>query len=128
MSEDIPIENPIETSFEFTHQNPFQIDIPSSKENENIAYPGFVDSAGVFETAKEEFESVATVSRLTHMAESPITEPAPIQAQYFYPDVNDKFYQPAPPGWTPKVEIDKQTNIDPKFIPRLLDAKSPADF
>lgn len=118
----------IDTSFEFKPQNPFTIDIPNQKETGQVAYPGFSIEPGVFETAVEEFKETATLSHIFHAANKPLTEPADITVQALYPEVNDKFYKPAPPGWNPKVEIEKQPNIDPKYIPRLMDSKTPADF
>jgi len=120
---------PVDTSFEFKPQNPFTMDIPSQKSNQEVAYPGFTEDtkAGVFETAEEEFKNTASSYNILHAANAPLTEHASMQARMLYPDA-DKFYKPAPPGWSPKVEIEKQTNLDSKFIPKLLSAKTPADF
>lgn len=128
---------PIDTSVEFTPQNPFAIDIPADNEkyadkDVGIAYPGFPvepEKTGVFETAKSEFEETATASHLLHMAKAPLTKPLGQEVEYLYPGVNDKFYHPAPDGWSPKQEIDKLTDtVDPKFLPKLLSAKNPDDF
>lgn len=132
VSDKVAKDLPIDTSFEFTPQNPFTIDIPS-KEGElpgSVAYPGYpVDqSSGFFETAKAEFEEMSTNAHILHQAGRPLREPANLQVQQYYPEVNDKFYHPAPAGWSPKQEIEKLTNVDPKFITKLLSAKNPDDF
>lgn len=123
----------IDTSVEFTPQNPFTIDIPK-KEDEpelKIGNPGFPmepEKYGIFETAVAKFENLSTNYKLMHKANEPLTQPANLEAQYLLPNVNDKFYHPAPPGWSPKQEIDKLTNIDPKYINKLLGSKNPTDF
>jgi hypothetical protein len=123
----------LDTSIEFTPQNPFTMDIPKTKDNapEDIAYPGYEvqpETTGVLETALQEFKQTSTEFKIAHALNKPLTQPADLETQYFLPNVNDKFYQPAPPGWTPKQELEKQTNVDPKFIPRLLESQTPADF
>lgn len=119
------------TSFEFTPQNPFTVDIPSEGKQSDVAYPGFPvdsDKSGFFESAKAEFQELSTNYHLSDVLNAPLTQPANAEAQFLYPQVNDKFYHPAPDGWSPKQEIDKLSNIDPKFIPMLLDTKNPDDF
>lgn len=132
MDEDNINNNSIDTSIEFTPQNPFNVDIPNVYgATSNVANPGFPiepEKSGIIETAEEEFKKNATLYHLYHRAIAPLNKPADIETQYFYPDVNDKFYHPAPPGWNPKQEIDKQTNIDPKYIPKLMTATNPDDF
>ncbi len=125
----------IDTSVEITPQNPFTIDIPIKEDNPDslVGNPGFPvepEKTGFFKSALDEFEENASNYHALHAASAPLTEPksAYSTAQYLYPDVNDKFYHPAPPGWSPKQEMDKQTNIDPKFIPKLLNTKNPDDF
>ncbi len=125
---------PIDTSIEFTPQNPFAIDIPT-KEGEapqGIGNPGFPvepEKTGFIKTAIDEFKEQSSEFHLLHAANRPLTKPASMQVQYFYPDVNDKFYHPAPAGWSPKQEIDKLPDtVDPRFMPKLMDAKNPDDF
>ena len=123
---------PIDTSFEFDPQNPFTIDIENEKPSENVAYPGFPiepEKAGFFESAKEEFkETSSNVHALHAFDEIPPEKPNAI-AQFYAPDIGDNFaYRPAPPGYSPKQDIEKLTNIDPKFMPRLLSARNPQDF
>jgi hypothetical protein len=124
---------PVDTSFEFIPQNPFTIDIPSKtgEANETVANPGYLiepEKIGIIKTAIDEFQKLATVSHVLHAANAPLTKPASAQVAQYYPDVNDKFYHPAPPGWSPKQEIEKQTNIDPKYLPKLMATKNPDDF
>jgi hypothetical protein len=128
---------PIDTSVEFTPQNPFAIDIPADAEkypdkDVGVAYPGFPvehEKTGILETAKSEFQETSTVSHLLHMAKAPLTKPLGQDVEYIYPGVNDKFYHPAPAGWSPKQEIDKLTDtVDPKYLPKLLATKNPDDF
>lgn len=126
------IPSTIETNIEVIPQNPFTIDIPNQSDikDQEIAYPGYEveENPGFFEVAKAEFKNLSTNYHALHALNAPQTEPAGQLAQYYYPEVNDKFYQPAPPGWSPKEEIKKQNNIDTKFLPRLMDAKNPRDF
>lgn len=124
---------PIETSIEFTPQNPFTIDIPPNlEENSSIAYPGFPveeERVGFVKTAVNEFKELSSIYHLWHLAGAPLKEPAGLEVQSFYPEVNDKFYHPAPPGWSPKQEIEKLTDdVDPRFITKLMDTKNPDDF
>lgn len=124
---------PIESSFEFTPQNPFTIDIsPKEGQDAGVGYPGYPvepEKTGFFKTAVDEFKEMSSEYHLLHAANRPLTKPADIQVQYFYPEVNDKFYHPAPDGWSPKQEIDKLSDtVDPRFIPKLMDTKNPADF
>jgi len=124
---------PVDTSFEFIPQNPFTIDIPSKtgEADETVANPGYLiepEKTGIIKTAIDEFQKLATVSHVLHAANAPLTKPASAQVSQYYPDVNDKFYHPAPPGWSPKQEIEKQTNIDPKYLPKLMATKNPDDF
>lgn len=126
--------NTIDTSFEFTPQNPFTMDIPN-KDGEtldSVGNPGFPvepDKVGFFKSAVNEFEELATNYHIAHRANAPLAEPAGMQVQYFIPDVNDKFYHPAPAGWSPKQEIEKLSdNVDPKFITKLMNTKNPDDF
>ena len=126
-------DNSIETSIEFTPKNPFTIDIPSNNgESEGVGYPGFPVSENkpsFIKTAINEFEELGSIPHLLHAGKAPLTEPAGIQAQFYYPDINNKFYHPAPPGWNPKEEIQKLSDeIDSRFIPKLLDTKNPDDF
>lgn len=125
----------IDTSVEITPQNPFTIDIPTKEGQPEtpVANPGFPveeEKTGFFKSALDEFQENATNYHALHAASAPLTEPKSVYstASYLYSDVNDKFYHPAPPGWSPKQEIEKQTNIDPKFIPKLLNTKNPDDF
>jgi len=124
---------PIDTSVEFTPQNPFTMDIaPKDGQDAGIGNPGFPvepEKTGFFKTAVDEFKNLSSEYHLLHAANAPLTKPASIQVQMFYPDVNDKFYHPAPDGWSPKQEIDKLSDtIDPRFIPKLMGTKNPDDF
>lgn len=124
---------PIDTSIEFTPQNPFTVDIPGREGAEaGVAYPGFPiepEKTGLLRTALDEFQETSSEYHVFHAANAPLTKPAGIQVQYFYPEVNDKFYHPAPPGWSPKQEIEKLSNdVDPKFLPKLMATKNPDDF
>lgn len=121
---------PIDTSFEFIPQNPFTMDIKDEKPSENVAYPGFpMESAGFLETAKEEFKETSSNYALLHALDTAPPQKPNAVAQYIYPDIGNTFaYKPAPDGWTPKQEIEKLTEIDPKFMPRLLAARNPQDF
>jgi len=124
---------PIDASIEFTPQNPFTMDIPAKEgQDQGVAYPGFPvepEKTGFIKTAIDEFKEMSSESHLLHAANRPLTKPAGMQVQYFLPDVNDKFYHPAPDGWSPKQEIDKLSDtVDPRFIPKLMDAKNPDDF
>lgn len=127
--------SPVDTSVEYVPQNPFSIDIPGEDISQGIAWPGFPveEKPGFIETAVEEFKEQSTNVRLLHAAENYANQqekPSQMQ-QFFLPESSlyDKFIdRPIPDGWTPKQEIEKQTNIDPKYIPRLLDARSPQDF
>ena len=102
---------PIDSSFEFTPQNPFTIDIPDKQANDiGTGYPGFPiepEKTGIIQTAINEFKETSSEYHLLHKANAPLTKPASMLTQYLYPDVNDKFYHPAPPGWSPKQEIEK---------------------
>lgn len=126
--------NTVDTSFEFTPQNPFTVPVPpkedKTSDDDLVGYPGFPvepEKSGFFKTALSEFQETSTNYRLTHILSEPTK--ANQEAQYLYPgNINDKFYNPAPDGWSPKQEIEKQTNLDPKFIPYLLRAKTPDDF
>lgn len=125
------IEKNIDTSIEFTPQNPFTIDIPTQEDQNIVGNPGYPiepEKSGFFQTAKAEFQETSTNYHLLHLASAPLKDPAGIEVQYIYPDINDKFYHPAPPGWSPKQEIDKQSNLDPKFLPALMATKNPNDF
>jgi len=122
-----------ETSIEITPQNPFTIDIPTKEgEDQGIGYPGYPvepEKVGFVKTALNEFKEMSSVSHLLHWANAPLTKPAGLEVQSLYPEVNDKFYNPPPDGWSPKQEIEKLSDIlDPKFIPKLLNTKSPDDF
>src|ERR1017187_9519871 len=123
---------PIDTSFEFKPQNPFTIDTTNEKHSENIGNPGFPvepEKAGFFESAKAEFKKTSTDVAILHEESlNPPEKPNEI-AQYYYPDISNNFaYKAPPPGWTPKQEIEKLSNIDPKFMPQLLGARNPQDF
>ena len=125
--------SPVDTSIEFTPQNPFTMDIPAKEgEDAGVAYPGFPvepEKTGFLKTAVNEFKELSSESHLLHAANAPLTKPAGMQVQYFYPEVNDKFYHPAPDGWSPKQEIDKLTDtVDPRFLPKLMSTKNPEDF
>lgn len=128
------LKNPsIDTSVEFTPQNPFTIEIPPDANNQeapiaNAGYPVEPEKTSLLESAKQEFEQTSSLYHLYHAANAPLAKPANSVAQYYYPEINDKFYHPAAPGWSPKQEIDKLTNLDPRFIPKLLGAKNPDDF
>ena len=125
---------PIDTSIEFTPQNPFSIDIPTKvgEAPDGIGNPGFPvepEKTGFIKTAINEFKEQSSEYHALHAANAPLTKPADMQVQYFMPDVNDKFYHPAPAGWSPKQEIDKLTDtVDPRFISKLMDTKNPDDF
>jgi len=124
---------PIDTSIEITPQNPFAIDIPPNEsEDQGVGYPGFPvepDKVGIIKTAINEFKETSSEYHFFHAMNRPLTKPANLQVQAYYPDVNDKFYHPAPDGWSPKQEIDKLGNtLDPRFIPKLMDTKNPDDF
>lgn len=123
----------IDTSIEFTPQNPFTMDTPTNlKSDADVAYPGYPiepEKTGELESAKAEFEESADIRKILHAANAPLREPASSVVQNFYPDVNDKFYHPAPDGWSPKQEIDKlPQTVDPKYLPKLLNTKNPDDF
>ena len=125
-------EAPIDTDFEFTPQNPFTIDIKNENSAENIGNPGFPiepEKAGFFESAKEAFKETSTNVHFLHEQQlNPPEKPNAI-AQFYAPDIGNNFaYKPAPPGWTPKQEIEKLSNVDPKFMPQLLAARNPQDF
>jgi hypothetical protein len=126
----------VDSNFEFVPQNPFTIDGPVTNSSENIAYPGFPvedEKPGFLRTALEEFKEQSTNVHALHAAQNKGSEeniPSPI-ARYLLPEsyLDTQFsYRPTPDGWTPKSEIERLTNVDPKFIPRLLDSKSPQDF
>lgn len=123
---------PIEASVEYTYQNPFTVDIPNEQPNENIAYPGFPvehNKHGVIHTAIEEFKEVATNVRFLHGLDRNRDEEPSMVARNIYPGIEDHFlYKPAPPGWNAKQEIEKLSNIDPKYLPRLVNARNPQDF
>ncbi len=125
---------PIDSSIEFTPQNPFTMDIAKNEAelDDNVANPGFPiepDKVGVLKTALNEFQETSSEYHLLHAENAPLTEPAGQLVQQFYPEINDKFYHPAPDGWSPKQEIDKLSNtVDPKYLPKLLDTKNPDDF
>lgn len=124
---------PVDTSVEFTPQNPFTIEIPADQNNQdapiaNAGFPVEPEKTGTFETAKSEFQETSSLYHLYHKANAPLAKPANSVAQYYYPEINDKFYHPAPPGWSPKQEIDKLTNLDPKYITKLMGTKNPDDF
>jgi hypothetical protein len=125
---------PVDASFEFTPQNPFTIDIPAKEGqlDSNVANPGYPiepPKTGVLKTAVAEFQEMSSAAHLLHWANRPLTKPANMQVQYFMPDVNDKFYHPAPDGWSPKQEVDKLSDdVDPRFLPKLLASKNPDDF
>jgi hypothetical protein len=127
--------NTIDSSFEFTPQNPFTIDIPKDPSNDNnnedVAYPGFPveeEKQPLLQTAGAELRSSSTLYKLFNWANEPLNKPAPFEVSAIFPEVNDKFYHPAPDGWTPKQELEKQSNIDPKQVPYLLGATNPEDF
>jgi hypothetical protein len=123
---------PLDSSFEFKPNNPFTLDIENEKPSEDIAYPGFPiekEKAGFFETAKEEFKATSTNVKVAHALDERPPERPNAVAQFYYPDIGNNFvYRPAPSGWTPKQEIEKISNLDPKFMPKLLAARNPQDF
>jgi len=126
----------LDTSFEFVPQNPFTIDGPNDTKTENVANPGFeveAEKPGFIDTAVAEFKNLATNVHAMHaMANKESQEGKPsAEASYLVSEsfLDTQFqYKPTPNGWTPKEEIEKLTNVDKKFVPRLLDAKSPQDF
>lgn len=122
----------IDSSFEFVPQNPFTVNIPNDLHGETIGNPGFPvepEKAGFFESAKEEFKELSTNYHILHYAESHVPEKPSIMVQSFYPGIaNHPLYKQTQDGWNPKVEVEKLTNIDPKFVPRLLAARNPNDF
>lgn len=125
----------VNTTFEFTPQNQFTIDGNKKSDNENIAYPGFPveeEKPGFGQVAAAEFREQSTNVHLLNAAENQVSEKGISKtAQYLVPESymeNTFGFKPTPDGWTPKQEIEKQTNIDPKYIPVLLGAKSPQDF
>lgn len=123
---------PIDSSFEFVPNNPFTVDVDNENKDDHIGYPGFPiepEKAGILATAKAEFKETSTnLHALHYLQEHPPETPNSI-TQFYYPDVSNTFaYRAAPPGWSPKEEIQKQTNLDPKYVPRLLASKNPQDF
>lgn len=126
----------VDSSFEFVPQNPFTIDGSTSQGNENISYPGFPveeEKTGILKSALLEFKQESTNIHALHAAENKSYEEnkPSTQARYLLPEsyLDTKFsYKPTPDGWSPKEEIEKQTNINPAFIPRLLASKNPQDF
>jgi hypothetical protein len=133
MDEDV--KTTIDASVEVIPQNPFTMDIQNEKSSENIAYPGFPvnpendKKAGVLETAASEFRQASSDYSALHYSQlNPPEKPTPVM-QYLSPDIGNNFaYKAPPPGWTPKQEIEKLSDIDPKYMPRLLAARNPQDF
>ena len=123
---------PTETDFEFTPNNPFTVDVPHDIHGDKIANPGFPveeEKPGFFETAKAEFKKEATNVHALHEAQLNPPETPNAVSQFYNPNTENSFaFRPAPPGWTPKQEIEKLTNIDSKYLPSLLDARNPQDF
>src|ERR1700749_3833189 len=103
----VAVDNTIDTSIEFIAQNPFTMDIPTKDgvQVEPVAYPGFAiepEKTGFIKSAIDEFKEDSSLYHIFHVANAPLAEPANLQVQYLYPGVNDKFYHPAPPSWSPK--------------------------
>ncbi len=121
----------IDTSIEFNPQNPFTIDIPH-EHSDSIGNPGFPiepEKAGFFESAKAEFKATSTNLAALHYADMHPPEKPSMEAQYLYPGIENSFiFKEPPPGWTSKQEIEKLTDVDPKFMPVLLSSRNPQDF
>ena len=127
---------PLDSNFEFVPNNPFTVDGTPKGEQHGIAHPGFpmgADAPGFVETAVAEGKKWSSVSDLAHATEASIYRHGQVNsaASHLVPEsvIESQFgFKPTPAGWTPKEEIEKLTNIDPTYVPHLLDSRSPQDF
>lgn len=107
---------PVDTSFEFVPQNPYTMeahDESIGKLSPNRGFTEYDKKSGFFNTAWEEFKELSTNYKVMHAS---------------YNSTANFLEQPTNSNWNPKLEVEKLSNIDDKFVPYLLDAKNPQDM
>lgn len=105
---------PLSMNVEFTPQNPYVMDGNSIGIHSPNDLKGEENKPSFLDTAKAEAYNWSSESQFTHAAYEKLSEPNPSQ------DI-------APPGWTPKTDVENFINVRDENIGYLLDATGPKD-